>query len=108
MDRGRGQRAPGHRRPARGLPPTAAEIQLDPVTYARLSSETEVSMLELGPEATQVRMTLGLATFRVRRNPDGRHVEIDTLAARSSREAGASPGQRRAQRRHQRAGAAAR
>lgn len=55
-----------------------AEIQLDPITYARLSSETEVSMLELGPDVTQVRMTLGLATFRVRRNPDGRHVEIDT------------------------------
>ncbi|MBY0275597.1 FecR family protein, partial [Candidatus Binatia bacterium] len=58
-----------------------AEIQLDPATYARLSSETEVSMLELGPEVTQVRMSLGLATFRVRRNPDGRHVEIDTPGA---------------------------
>ena len=67
-----------------------AEIQLDPVTYARLSSETEVSMLELGPNVTQVRMTLGLATFRVRRNPDGRHVEIDTPGgAFVVREAGA-------------------
>ena len=58
-----------------------AEIQLDPATYARLSSETEVSMLELGPEVTQVRMSLGLATFRVRRDPQGRHVEIDTPGA---------------------------
>ena len=46
-----------------------AEIQLDPAVYARLSSETEVSMLELGPDATQVRMSLGLATFRVRAAP---------------------------------------
>lgn len=67
-----------------------AEIQLDPVTYARLSSETEISMLELGPDVTQIRMTLGLATFRVRRNPDGRHVEIDTPGgAFVVREAGA-------------------
>ena len=55
-----------------------AEIQLDPATYARLSGETEVSMLELGPDVTQVRMSLGLATYRVRRPPEGRHVEIDT------------------------------
>ncbi|MBM4247650.1 MAG: hypothetical protein FJ148_28330, partial [Deltaproteobacteria bacterium] len=55
-----------------------AEIQLDPSTYARLSGETEVSMLELGPDVTQVRMSLGLATYRVRRPPQGRHVEIDT------------------------------
>jgi hypothetical protein len=67
-----------------------AEIQLDPTTYARLSSETEVSMLELGPDVTQVRMSLGLATFRVRRNPDGHHVEIDTPGgAFVVREAGA-------------------
>lgn len=67
-----------------------AEIQLDPATYVRLSSETEISMLELGPEVTQVRMSLGLATFRVRRNPEGRHVEIDTPGgAFVVREAGA-------------------
>lgn len=58
-----------------------AEIQLAPAVYARLSSETEVSMLELGPETTQVRMSLGLASYRVRRDPGQGHVEIDTPGA---------------------------
>ena len=38
-------------------------------------------MLELGPDTTQVRMSVGLATFRVRRDPGKRHVEIDTPGA---------------------------
>lgn len=58
-----------------------AEIQLDPSVYARLSSETEVGMLELGPDVTQVRVSIGLASFRVRRDPGEHHVEIDTPGA---------------------------
>ncbi|MEW6273078.1 MAG: DUF6600 domain-containing protein, partial [Thermodesulfobacteriota bacterium] len=58
-----------------------AEIQLDPAVYARIASETELGMLELGPDATQVRVSLGLASFRVRRDPGDRHVEIDTPGA---------------------------
>jgi len=58
-----------------------AEIQLAPAVYARLSSETELGMLELGPDTTQVRLPVGLVTLRVRRPPGDRHVEIDTPGA---------------------------
>lgn len=66
-----------------------AEIQLAPGIYARLSSETALGMLELGPDTTQVRLSAGLVTLRLRRPPGDRHVEIDTPgAAAVLREAG--------------------
>jgi hypothetical protein len=57
-----------------------AEIQLAPGVDARLGHRTELDMVELAPDRTQVRVALGRATLRVRRDPDARPVEIDTPA----------------------------
>jgi len=54
-----------------------AEIQLAPETYVRLGAETEIDLVELAPDATQVRVPVGRVTMRLRGEPRG-HVELDT------------------------------
>lgn len=58
-----------------------AEVQLAPGVYARLGAETELDLVEIGPGTTHVQVPLGRASFRVRRDPEGEHIEIDTPAA---------------------------
>jgi hypothetical protein len=55
-----------------------AEIQLAAGTHLRLGGLSEVELVELAPDATQVRVTAGSAILRVRADPRGRHVELDT------------------------------
>lgn len=57
-----------------------AEIQLAPGTYARLGSTTQLDLVELAPDAIQVRVVLGSAIVRLRDVPHRRHVELDTPA----------------------------
>ena len=61
-------------------PDGRAEIQLPGGIDARLSSETELDMLEVSDRAVQVRVGIGTATFRVRSVPAGLHVEFSTPA----------------------------
>ena len=58
-----------------------AEIQLPGSLYARLSSGTELDLLEVSEAAVQVRVGIGTATFRVREVPARMHVEISTPAS---------------------------
>ncbi len=62
-------------------PDSRSEVQLAPGIDARLGPATELDMSELAPGATQVRLVSGRATIRLRRDPERRHVEIDTPAA---------------------------
>jgi len=62
-------------------PKSRAEVQIAPGLYARISSETEVDMLELGPSVSQVRLAIGLAAFNLRRAPGDDNVEFDTPGA---------------------------
>lgn len=55
-----------------------AEIQLAPGTYARLGANTQIDLVELAPDATHVRIPIGTAILRLRRDPRDRHVEIGT------------------------------
>jgi hypothetical protein len=55
-----------------------AEIQLPGGVYARLSSDTEVELLEVSDQAVQVKVGVGTATFRLREVPAGQHVEFST------------------------------
>lgn len=57
-----------------------AEIQLAPGTYARLGATTQLDLVELAPDATQVRVVIGSAIIRLRDVPHRRHVELDTPA----------------------------
>ncbi|HZR85011.1 MAG TPA: DUF6600 domain-containing protein [Candidatus Binatia bacterium] len=66
-----------------------AEIEAAPGVDVRLGAETEIDMVELAPDAAHVRVALGRATLRVRRDPGGRRIELDTPAAAFvAREAG--------------------
>lgn len=58
-----------------------AEIQLAPRTYLRLGAETQVDLVEVAPDATQVSLTMGRSILRLRDDPRGRHVELDTPGA---------------------------
>jgi hypothetical protein len=58
-----------------------AEVQLAGGIYARLAADSELDLVELAPAVTHVQVPLGRAILRVRRNPEGRHVEVDTPAA---------------------------
>ena len=58
-----------------------AEIQLAPGTYLRVGAETQVDLVEVAPDATQVSLTMGRSILRLRDDPRGRHVELDTPGA---------------------------
>lgn len=58
-----------------------AEIQLAPGTYARLGAETQIDLIELAADATQVSVPFGRAIVRLRDDPAARHVELDTPTA---------------------------
>ena len=62
-------------------PDGRAEIELPGGVDARLSSETELDLLEVSSAAVQLRLGEGTATFRVRDVPAGLHVEISTPTA---------------------------
>jgi len=55
-----------------------AEIQLPAGVYARLSSNTELDLLDVSDRTVHVRVGIGTATFRLRNTPAGQHVEIST------------------------------
>lgn len=55
-----------------------AEIQLAPGIYARLGAETQLDLVELAADATQVSVPMGRAIIRLRDDPARRHVELDT------------------------------
>ncbi len=58
-----------------------AELQLAAGTHARLGSGTQIDLVELAQDATQVRVVFGSAILRLRDTPRRQHVELDTPAA---------------------------
>jgi|SRR5579864_2970223 len=54
-----------------------AEVQIGS-TSIRLSSETSITLLDLGDNITQVRLSMGTLFFRVRHLHDGETFEVDT------------------------------
>ena len=58
-----------------------AEIQVAGGTYLRLGPETQIELLELAVDATQVRIPMGQMILRLREDPRRRHVEINVPGA---------------------------
>ena len=62
-------------------PDGRAEVQLPGGLYARLSSNTELVLLQVTTAEEIVRVAVGTATFRVRQVPARHHIEFSTPAA---------------------------